>query len=832
MKNEGSGRGRSVVTEDPSLRTPQQPASEDDLACWKRRVEAFTQGIQECDSEGRIAFANSAFARMHGFSRSQLEGQLVWDLIEDSDAATGLRERLGALVESDSESCSLQMRHRTRQGSAFDAQSQWSCRLDCSGRVVGFVAVVTDVSQQRQAERRMLRLNRDSEKQIEKRSRELVRLTRDLKQDAVRRRKAEDELVRRIGEQAAVAELGQRALAGVEAHLLAKQAVLIVTTALHCQHTMVLGGGSDSAAMMLRAGSGWPAGTVGFAQVNAGPRSLLAFLGRFPLPLSCEDSSREDRFDVPALFLDHEVQSFACAAIRARDRIFGVLGACFDQTRGASQGDLQFLQSLANILAVAVDRSSSDEALRRSQARLRLMTGQMPALLWTTDFDLRLTSAMGALLSRLEQEPDSAIGMALHDFLQAGRDSFVVEVHRKALQGQSELFEMRLQDAYYQLRIEPLRDRSGRINGAIGLALDISDRRRIEDSLLKSEERSRAIFETVVDGIICIDHGGFIESFNPAAERIFGYSREEAVGRNVTLLMSSPEREEHDSYIERYLRSGNPRIIGDGREVKGRRKDGTVFPLHLGVGEMRMGSQRMFVGIVRDLTEHRQMQEDLLHAQSMAGLGEMAASVAHEIKNPLAAISGVIEVLQDSCAVEAPYDEVFAELADRVRQLDHTVKRLLQFSKAWEPFKQSIDLCELAAHLVDSAKRLEAFSAIRFVLEGEEKLVAPVDLTLFEEVLWNLAYNASEAMPQGGEVRLGFSEVEGEAIVTVTDDGPGIAAEDLPKLFRPFYSTRSKGTGLGLSICRKIVRAHGGSIRIESQLGEGTSVILSLPLDS
>ena len=178
-----------------------------------------------------------------------------------------------------------------------------------------------------------------------------------------------------------------------------------------------------------------------------------------------------------------------------------------------------------------------------------------------------------------------------------------------------------------------------------GILHDLSARVQLEEQLRASEARWRTIIESAVDAIIVIDGHGRVEAFNPAAERLFGYTDQEAVGQNVSMLMPSPYHEEHDGYLERYLREGKARIIGVGREVTGRRRDGSTFPLHLSVGEMSVAGQRKFTGILHDLSARVRIEEQLREQEALARLGEMAAVLAHEIRNPLAGIRGAMQVM-------------------------------------------------------------------------------------------------------------------------------------------------------------------------------------------
>lgn len=343
------------------------------------------------------------------------------------------------------------------------------------------------------------------------------------------------------------------------------------------------------------------------------------------------------------------------------------------------------------------------------------------------------------------------------------------------------------------------------------------------------EARMRAILDTVIDGIITIDELGIIQSFNPAAERIFGYRAREAIGQTVGILMPEPDKSQHDRYLRNYLEGGTARIIGIGREVVGRRKDGTTFPMHLGVGEASQGrDRRMFVGIVRDLSEFKRLQEELVRTRELAALGEMAVSVAHQLRNPVAAISGAIQVLHESGAVKAP-GQVVSDLLDRASRLDQIVKRLLLFARPWKPEKQLFNLAEIVREVITAARTQKTFRNIRFHMDGNPELQVAVDLVLVKEALWNLLDNAAHAMPEGGKVEFIFGESPDAAWITVMDTGRGIPPEDLAQLFRPFFSTKTHGSGLGLVICQKIMDAHGGTISLSSQPGRGTRVRLDFP---
>ncbi|HSK38542.1 MAG TPA: PAS domain S-box protein [Arenibaculum sp.] len=378
---------------------------------------------------------------------------------------------------------------------------------------------------------------------------------------------------------------------------------------------------------------------------------------------------------------------------------------------------------------------------------------------------------------------------------------------------------------------------------------DTSERKEVETALREREERLRSILETVPDAIIVIDEGGLIESFSPAAERLFGYRAEDVAGMNVSILMPSPYREQHDRYISHYLATGERRIIGIGRVVSGRRSDGSTFPMELAVGEANLGGKRLFTGFVRDLTERQatekrlqELQAELLHVSRVSAMGQMASSLAHELNQPLTAIANyvkasrrlleasgaantgkLVETMEKAVAQAARAGQIIRRLRNFIEngQTDHTVENLNKLVE---------EACALA--LVGAKE-----SNVRAHLElHAQALPVVVDKIQIQQVVLNLVRNATEAMAgakAGSERReltvVTSPEPDGLARVTVSDTGPGLAEEVRAKLFQPFVTTKDKGMGLGLSICRSIIDAHGGRLWPETNPDGGTTFHFTLP---
>ncbi|MCW3836513.1 PAS domain S-box protein [Sphingomonas canadensis] len=380
----------------------------------------------------------------------------------------------------------------------------------------------------------------------------------------------------------------------------------------------------------------------------------------------------------------------------------------------------------------------------------------------------------------------------------------------------------------------------GSLRGYGVVLYDITNRKAAESALERNELHLRSILATVPDAMIVIDERGTILSFSAAAERLFGWSEAEVVGKNVSILMPSPDRIRHDDYVGRYISTGERRIIGIGRIVVGERRDGTDFPMELSVGEASSEGHRIFTGFIRDLTEQqrselrlKELQSELIHVSRLSAMGTMASTLAHELNQPLTAIANYMEAGRDLLAaagVEGEMGEMLREAveesAKEALRAGNIVRRLRDFVSRGDVEKHIEDL----NRLIDEASRLALVGAkergVRafFDLSPEVTHVL-VDRVQIQQVLLNLIRNAIDAMT-GGEVRdvtvRTSVDPRGMIRVSVVDTGPGIDPQVLPKLFEAFTSTKERGMGLGLSICRTIVEAHGGRIWAEPRTGGGT----------
>ena len=341
--------------------------------------------------------------------------------------------------------------------------------------------------------------------------------------------------------------------------------------------------------------------------------------------------------------------------------------------------------------------------------------------------------------------------------------------------------------------------------------------------------RWRSVVESAVDGIIVIDAAGRIEAFNPAAERLFGYSEADVVGRNVSLLMPPPDRDAHDHYLRRYLDTGRATIIGIGRQVTGLRRDGTRVPLHLSVGEMSIGGERKFTGILHDLSARVRIEEQLREQTALARLGEMAAVVAHEVRNPLAGVRAAIQMLKSRFAPDSRDAELTTQIIARIDGLNNLMKELLLFARPPQPRLAPVRVEALVAATADLLNADPAMRAVRVEVVGRcGPIVA--DAELLRIVFTNLIVNSGQAMGGRGTIRVEVGSTDGSCRIAFIDTGPGMPRDVRDKVFTPFFTTKRSGTGLGLATAKRLVEAHRGTIGIACPSEGGTTVTVQLPV--
>jgi two-component system CheB/CheR fusion protein len=371
--------------------------------------------------------------------------------------------------------------------------------------------------------------------------------------------------------------------------------------------------------------------------------------------------------------------------------------------------------------------------------------------------------------------------------------------------------------------------------------------RRAERDLREAEERMRSVVDHVIDGIVTIDEQGRIDSFNPAAEKLFGYPGDEVIGRNVNLLMPEPYHEQHDAYVDSYLRTGRARIIGIGREVVGRRKDGSTFPMELAVSEFHIGERRYFTGIVRDITERKRLEHELRERldeldEADRQKNEFLAMLAHELRNPLAPMRNALHLLKTPGANGAMAQQARAIMDRQLNHLVRLVDDLLDVSRIVRGKVQLqrdlVDLTTVVVRAVETAQPVVDAHGHRLSVQlPDEPVWVDADVVRLAQAIANLLTNAAKYTDGAGTIWLAAGAREDHAFVVVRDTGIGIAPEMLPRVFDLFVQgdrslERSQGgLGIGLTLVERLVELHDGRVAAYSAgLGEGSEFTIRLPL--
>ncbi|MBT9292010.1 two-component system sensor histidine kinase NtrB [Prosthecodimorpha staleyi] len=365
------------------------------------------------------------------------------------------------------------------------------------------------------------------------------------------------------------------------------------------------------------------------------------------------------------------------------------------------------------------------------------------------------------------------------------------------------------------------------------------------DARTVSEARLLSVLDTAVDGIIVIDSRARILVFNKACEALFGYEAREIIGQNIKALMPPEFSDHHDQYLSHYHETGERRIIGIGREVRGMHRDGTIFPLELSVGEAQTPDGRQFIGVLRDLrarkaVEHRlnQLQAQLVNLARISAMDEMGAAIAHELNQPLTAVmlylQAILRKKKDAPDSERPILEILGKALREAERAGSIIQRMRQFVEKREPERQAIDL----EQLIDEALELTLLGHDVHGIELHREKAPDMprveaDPVQIQQIVCNLVRNGLEAMKgRPSRVLRVSTRTDGNvASVEIQDSGPGIPGDVAQNLFRAFSTSKRTGLGLGLAISRTIAQNHGGDLVVDpGGEGRGARFILSLPL--
>jgi len=539
--------------------------------------------------------------------------------------------------------------------------------------------------------------------------------------------------------------------------------------------------------------------------------------------------------------------------------------------------------ALGSQLGQVLQRQRIEKALRDSEALFESLVESLPLNIFRKDREGRFVFANQRFCRTVKKPLKDILGHSDFDLFPFEMARKYVDDDRRVLESGEPLDmveEHRTPDGnrlYVQVVKTTVANAIGQWVGVQGIFWDVTEKTLAEEVRTVSERRYRQLTEATLDGIILTDDNGLILLFNPAAEKMFGYATAEVVGKPSTMLAPEDLRAGHDSERIQYIQTRNSNLFGRAVEMRLLRKDGAEFPCEVATTALTTTDDPagpiQFLAAVRDLTERNKMRAVLVQNEKLASIGLLSAGVAHEINNPLAFVTNNLAVLQRDClglldlvrlhetrqdaiaaslpelaeAWKAKVEEIdfeylqenLSRLLSRTRDGVDRVTRIVQslrgLARTDSPRRQNVNLCDLIDGSLEIIKGKYKRSGIEVVQDHPEIPRAECVSTQMSQVILNLLVNAFQAVAaartEGGAIRIRSRVTAENVVLEIEDNGPGIAADVVPRVFDPFFTTKDvgEGTGLGLSISHHIVSGHGGRLEVDGNLGRGACFRLVLP---
>ena len=339
------------------------------------------------------------------------------------------------------------------------------------------------------------------------------------------------------------------------------------------------------------------------------------------------------------------------------------------------------------------------------------------------------------------------------------------------------------------------------------------------------------IIESATDAIVTINEDHIIVGYNQGAAKIFGFTRDEVMGGDLSVLIPPPHKDKHQDYVRRYMATRDPHVIGKHVQLKALRKNGEEFPISISFSVADIGGNLYFTGIVRDISEYVELEDKLRQNERLAAVGNTVSQIVHEIKNPLMIIGGFAQQLLKAKTLDAKGMQKLTIITEEVSRLEGLMAEMRDYSRPPGLKRETGRIETLIQEMASFFSEVLKEKQIELILTPMEPLPAyNLDYQKLKQVLVNLIKNASEAMPEGGTITLAAQRRPPHLEITVADTGEGMTEDVAENIFTPYFTTKSKGSGLGLAISRNIVRAHNGDLVVESQPGKGSVFTIKLPL--